>query len=199
MLRRLLVAVLLVPSAMAQEPADVTVPPQDVANDVEQFTFEIRFISAAKQVIDQIPKECLAEVSKPMAKEPFEDWDQDQVFERTGTDTVIIGHLTWQSRPIENTRVALLDDDQMIRLIQSLGFGTSKAENPARWLQKTSSRAAASNVDRDYGASNVRGRFEGIKQKRLEVIALRMLQKIRDVFASLFVHLPADSNMSRLS
>lgn len=119
MLRILFIAMLLIPSAVAQEPAEFTDSAQSPAHDPEQFTFEIRFISAAKEVIEQIPKECLTEISTPKQREPFEDWDQQESFDRVGADSVFIGQPTWQIRPTEITRVATLDDDQMFRLIQS--------------------------------------------------------------------------------
>lgn len=119
MLRILFIAVLLIPSAVAQEPSEVTDSAQSAAHDPEQFTFEIRFISAAEPLIEQIPKECLTEISTPKPREPFEDWDPQKSFDRVGADPVFLGQPTWQIRPTEVTRVATLDDDQMARLIQS--------------------------------------------------------------------------------
>ncbi len=119
MLRTLFIVMLLIPSAVAQEPAEVTDSAQSAVDDPEQFTFEIRFISAAELIIEQIPKECLTEISTPKPREPFEDWDQQKSFDRVGADSVLIGQPTCQIRPTEITRVATLDDDQMIRFLQS--------------------------------------------------------------------------------
>ena len=117
--RILFIAVLLVPSAMAQEPVEVPDPQQGAAHNFEQFTFEIRFLSGSEELIEQIPKECLTEISMPKQREPFQDWETQKSFDNVGTDAVFISQPTWHIRPIEITRVATLDDEQMGRLIQS--------------------------------------------------------------------------------
>jgi hypothetical protein len=119
MLRTLLIAMWLIPSAVAQDRAeDLATQPRALQDD-QQFAFEIRFLMAAEQVIDQIPEECLTEISKPEAGRPFENWNQMTTLDKVGNGALLIGEPTVQIRPTEATRVAVLRDDQIRQLIQS--------------------------------------------------------------------------------